>query len=326
MERKFKKFLSASSIDDPLPPIVSGNLSDGELQQQFNACVSYVSPNLDSEFAAEESIISPKVRIITFPEIPGLIYAPSMIRSKSQLPLLVSIMKDGMKPNSSSNLDLLFQEGGSLGTKAKPNALAAIPTEGLFSKILSQTWEASDALISLFRRYRWVALGVQYDWTTKEYSWEAPPSPIPAELAKLSTEICTVLVGSSGINYKPQAGIINFYRPGDTLTGHVDRSEPDDQSPLVSISIGLDCIFLVGGPTRDDSVLPFRLSSGDVLLLMRECRRNYHGVPLVIPGSLPQCLKASALDGCDISEEESLALRLIDDARINVNIRQVWPS
>ena len=326
IERQFKKLTSLSSVDSPLPPVVSGCLSDAELQGQFNASISYLSPNVHANSAMEDVAITSNVRIITFPEIPGLIYAPSMIQPEHQLPLLVSIMRDGMRPNSSSNLDALFRNGGSFGTPTQPNALSAIPTEGLFSKILSDTWEASEASVSLFRRYRWVALGVQYDWTTKEYSWEMPVSLIPSILANLSTQICATLMGSPGVHYKPEAGIINYYQPGDTLTGHVDRSELDDQSPLVSISIGLDCIFLVGGRTRDDPVVPFRLSSGDVLLLANECRRNYHGVPLVISESLPQYLKTSTAEQHHVSDEEILALRLIDDARINVNIRQVWPS
>lgn len=84
-----------------------------------------------------------------------------------------------------------------------------------------------------------------------------------------------------------RARIVNFYQPGDSLTGHVDRSEKRMDLPLVSMSFGASfsvlvssltatkgasCIFLLGGATREDSVLPILVRSGDVSI-MRFCTR-----------------------------------------------------
>ena len=37
--------------------------------------------------------------------------------------------------------------------------------------------------------------------------------------------------------YRPDAAILNFYREGDTLGGHLDDVEPDMDQPIVSRSV-----------------------------------------------------------------------------------------
>lgn len=44
--------------------------------------------------------------------------------------------------------------------------------------------------------------------------------------------------------FQAQAGIINYYAPGHTLSPHTDHSEWDNTLPLVSISLGLPAIYL----------------------------------------------------------------------------------
>lgn len=83
--------------------------------------------------------------------------------------------------------------------------------------------------------------------------------------------------------YYPNCGILNIYRGGDRLRGHVDDIEGQDGLPLVSISLGEPCIFLIGGKSRLDSpVTPICLRSGDVLILGGPGRLNYHGVPRLL--------------------------------------------
>jgi alkylated DNA repair protein alkB family protein 1 len=38
-----------------------------------------------------------------------------------------------------------------------------------------------------------------------------------------------------GTQYRPEAGVVNYYQYKDTLMGHVDRSELNMDAPLVSI-------------------------------------------------------------------------------------------
>ena len=50
--------------------------------------------------------------------------------------------------------------------------------------------------------------------------------------------------------FAPDAALVNYYRPGDTLGGHVDNAEADMAAPIVTASLGLAAVFLIGGPRR----------------------------------------------------------------------------
>lgn len=49
------------------------------------------------------------------------------------------------------------------------------------------------------------------------------------------------------------------------MTGHLDDAEVDQLSPIYSFSLGLDCIFLIGGRTKEQKPIAVRLKSGDLL-------------------------------------------------------------
>jgi alkylated DNA repair protein alkB family protein 1 len=154
-----------------------------------------------------------------------------------------------------------------------------------------------------------VTIGYRYNWTTKDYDFDNNHLPIPAELA----EFCSSFARSLGYkNYKSEAGIVNFYQPEDTLTCHVDRSEMNMTPPLISLSFGLDCIFLLGGETREDEVYAIRVHSGDISVLAGKSRSFFHGVPRVLKGTNPIYTDDPDLDD------------FITTTRINLNIRQVF--
>ena len=47
--------------------------------------------------------------------------------------------------------------------------------------------------------------------------------------------------------FNPDVALINFYKEGDTLGGHLDDVEKDLEKPIVSFSLGCEAIFLIGG-------------------------------------------------------------------------------
>ncbi|KAJ3335993.1 hypothetical protein HDU93_003896 [Gonapodya sp. JEL0774] len=88
--------------------------------------------------------------------------------------------------------------------------------------------------------------------------------------------------------YKPQAGIVNFYGLKDTLMAHQDRSEVEwGRRALVSFSFGSTGIFLIGSSTRDVKPVAVYLRSGDIVVMAGESRRAFHGLPRILPSSLP---------------------------------------
>ncbi len=168
----------------------------------------------------------------------------------------------------------------------------------------------------VLNRLRWATLGHQYNWSKKEYHFDRVP-PFPERLWQVSQDIVDATKSITGYDpslWKPEAGIVNFYQPGDSLTAHQDKSEVNSVAPLLSISIGLDCIFLMGTEDRAEKPIALRLESGDLVIMSGPSRRSFHGVPRVIPDSLPSYL---AEDWGHFGDH-------LSHTRVNINIRQVF--
>ena len=84
---------------------------------------------------------------------------------------------------------------------------------------------------------------------------------------------------------KPEACLINWYGPGAKLGLHVDSDEEDTVCPVVSISLGDDAVFRLGGIKRRDRTRTLTLRSGDVVVLGGKARFAHHGVDRILPGS-----------------------------------------
>jgi alkylated DNA repair protein (DNA oxidative demethylase) len=102
----------------------------------------------------------------------------------------------------------------------------------------------------------------------------------------------------------PEACLVNIYGPEAKMGLHQDRDEQDFTAPVVSISLGDDALFRVGGESRGGPTTGVRLRSGDVLVMGGASRLRYHGVARIYPGS-------STLAG--------------EPGRINLTLRRVTP-
>lgn len=254
----------------------------------------------------------------------GLHVIPGALDLKQQLRWIHKTLCEYMRPPNSCTLDAHYEippEG--LWTLWKRNIPLTLrrklhpdDSEATQSLPLETTCGRQD-LALLIRKMRWTTLGYQYDWSTKEYNFDNPPAIFPADLASWCEELsCLAGFGS----FKAEAGIVNFYQPGDSLTSHVDRSEKNMTVPLVSISLGASCIFLLGGKGRDDPVTSLKLDSGDVVIMSGESRSYFHGVPRILESlTIDQTLLARN----DINQDILDALEILGDGRININVRQV---
>ncbi|KAG1236466.1 hypothetical protein G6F68_005948 [Rhizopus microsporus] len=188
----------------------------------------------------------------------------------------------------------------------------------------------------LVRKMRWITLGYQYHWPTKTYHLDRR-YPFPKDIAELSKAVVYAVEnigydngeGQAWLNkykgddFNAEAGVINYYQYRDTLMGHVDRSELNMDAPLVSLSLGHSCIYLIGGLTRETVPTPLLLRSGDVIVMTGPCRKAFHGVPLIIEGSLPDYLSNN--NEYSDSPDWKLFGDFMSTSRINLNIRQVYP-
>jgi len=87
--------------------------------------------------------------------------------------------------------------------------------------------------------------------------------------------------------FKPDACLINQYRPGARLSLHQDRNERDFSAPIVSVSLGLPAIFLWGGQKRAQRPERIPLLHGDVAVWGGNDRLTFHGIGPLADGFHP---------------------------------------
>jgi len=105
--------------------------------------------------------------------------------------------------------------------------------------------------------------------------------PIPRVLAEFAVR-CAVRAGFP--QFRPDCCHINRYQAGTKLGIHQDRHEIDFSQPIVSISLGLECVFLLGGFQRTDPAKRILLEHGDVVVWGGASRMRFHGVQPLKPG------------------------------------------
>ena len=102
--------------------------------------------------------------------------------------------------------------------------------------------------------------------------------PIPSLLLELWDE--TTRYGAP-----PECCLVNLYRDGARMGLHQDRDEEAMDAAVLSVSLGDDAIFRIGGATRRGPTQSIKLSSGDVLMFGGPARLSFHGIDRVVAGS-----------------------------------------
>jgi alkylated DNA repair protein (DNA oxidative demethylase) len=105
-----------------------------------------------------------------------------------------------------------------------------------------------------------------------------PWPPIPAALLELWTSL-------AAYSSPPEACLINIYRGAAKMGQHRDQDESDLSAPVLSVSLGDDAVFSIGGLNRKDPRQRLVLRSGDVFLFGGPSRLIYHGVDRVVTGT-----------------------------------------
>ncbi len=89
----------------------------------------------------------------------------------------------------------------------------------------------------------------------------------------------------SGYAAPAQACLVNYYEPDAKMGLHQDRDEQEFSAPVLSVSLGDDCLFRIGGTDRKGPTRSIRLSSGDVIVLGGAARLCFHGVDRIYPAT-----------------------------------------
>jgi alkylated DNA repair dioxygenase AlkB len=254
------------------------------------------------------------VRVCSFDGAPGLYLLPQAISVAHQKELAVHAYTTLACPQYDCNLHSSLRLPGNRslfqhwcdalrapGSQHDDSKAAASAPDGLVPPAaraapLDSLPRDAPGIERVLRKMRWIALGYRYDWSSLSYDWGQQPQPLPACTTRFADDTVSLLrqqpVGLQCGVYKPQAAVVNFYQIGDSLTSHVDRSEPAAGAPLVmvfaslpmptfftrlrlncpslqvSLSLGCPAVFVFGGETRDDDTLALLLRSGDVLVMV----------------------------------------------------------
>jgi DNA oxidative demethylase len=83
----------------------------------------------------------------------------------------------------------------------------------------------------------------------------------------------------------PEACLVNYYSHKAKLGSHRDADEANTTAPVISVSLGDDAIFEIGGLKRGDARERLVLKSGDVVVLGGAARMAFHGVPKILGGT-----------------------------------------
>jgi alkylated DNA repair protein (DNA oxidative demethylase) len=109
--------------------------------------------------------------------------------------------------------------------------------------------------------------------------------PNGAPWPNIPPEVLDIWHQATGLERKPDCCLINFYGAEAKLALHQDRDEGDFSWPVVSISLGDDGLFRIGGTTRGNKTESIWLNSGDVVVMGLAARLAYHGVDRIRFGS-----------------------------------------
>ena len=123
--------------------------------------------------------------------------------------------------------------------------------------------------------YGWVTdrTGYRYDALDplSGQPWPSMPDVFRELAAKAATQ-------AGYQDFIPDACLINRYEPGARMSLHQDKNERDFSQPIVSVSLGVSAMFLLGGFKRADKTVRVPLNHGDVVVWGGPDRLRYHGI------------------------------------------------
>ena len=176
-------------------------------------------------------------------------------------------------------------EGFALGREAPLLAgLAAVLRRAPFRHMLTPGGLRMSVAMTNCGALGWVSDRAGYRYTELDPETGRPWPPMPSSFRELAA---TAAAGVGFEAFEPDACLVNQYEPGARLTLHQDKNERDFDAPIVSVSLGLDAVFLWGGASRKDPPERVPVAHGDVLVWGGPARLRFHGVLPLREGEHP---------------------------------------
>ena len=171
-------------------------------------------------------------------------------------------------PDSRANLQLasgaVLLGGFALGVdQLLLDEIAAIALAAPFRHLVTPGTQRMSVAMTNTGRLGWVSDQRGYRYAAVNPESAQPWPPMPTVFETLAGDAAT----AAGFDdFEPEACLINRYEPGARLSLHQDRDERNLDQPIVSVSLGVDAIFLWGGLERSDCPRRILLTHGDVVV------------------------------------------------------------
>ena len=157
------------------------------------------------------------------------------------------------------------------------DVFAQIEQAPLYRPVMPETGKAFSVEETNFGPLGWVSDRAGYRYQAAHPVTQKPWPDIPCALIALWREIADAP--------DPECCLVNLYRDGARMGLHQDKDERALSAPVVSVSLGDEALFRIGGQTRRGATRSVSLSSGDVVMFGGPARLAYHGVDRIRAGS-----------------------------------------
>lgn len=256
---------------------------------------------------------------------PGFAYIPSALSPTLQRDFVYSALTEFCQPPHGTNIDLVpRKEGIEHQNKTKNEAMWELWKKDNMEE--KEDCDEKKRYYKNFSKLSWATLGYRFDWTARAYR-EKNKSIMPPMLqslgeffARLGEEI-NPNGNADEYSFTASAAIVNYYSLKSSMGGHRDDSELDVSKPVVSFSLGLPAVFLIGAATKEEGpVVPLLLRPGDVMLLGGDVRLNFHGVARILSGDVELPPVQSDINGLKVKDYQIDSWNKIFGNEVDVNI------
>jgi alkylated DNA repair protein (DNA oxidative demethylase) len=163
-------------------------------------------------------------------------------------------------------------------------AARAVMAEAPPRAMMTPYGKATSAFLTNCGPLGWVSDRAGYRYSPLDPETNRPWPVLPALFADLALDAAAE-AGFAG--FRPEACLVNHYRPGSRLGQHRDQDEDAPDQPIVSVSLGVGAVFRFGGLERRGPTRTVRLGHGDVVVFGGPARFVYHGVDRLLAESHP---------------------------------------